>query len=392
MNSNFPSLPVALNRCETYDLNKIKEVLNLQFSLICDPADLFGGKNVVIKPNLLMKATPERSITTHPAVMEAVIDLIKGYSPLSVTIAESPGGPYNSAALSLIYKSTGMTAVAEKCGVTLNYDTSAENISNPEGKVCKVFNIITPIKNADIIVNVCKLKTHSLTTMSAATKNLFGTIPGIEKFEMHTRYKDLDIFEEMLTDLCSMHLSRVPLLSVVDGIVGMEGNGPSGGDKRKYGVLLSSLNPFNADVACSALLGLEGAVGYIESAKERGLCASSYEELNVIGNGIDELSIKDLKLPETKSLPILKRLPTMFGGRLNKFLEPRPYVPPRNCIGCGECVRSCPAKTIVLLNKRDGKKYALINGDKCIKCYCCQELCPIHAIVIKKNPIFKLIK
>ncbi len=392
MNTIYKQMPVAVNKCSEYDYNAVKNILTSQISKLVREKAYFENKNVVVKPNLLLKASPDKSITTHPIVMEAVIDTIKAYNPKSITIAESPGGPYNSASLKVIYKATGMTAVAEKCEVNLNTDPSAEQISNPDGMVCKIFNIISPIKNADVIVNVCKLKTHSLTTMSAATKNLFGTIPGIEKFEMHTRYKELPIFEKMLTDLCAMHLKRTPMLSVVDAIYGMEGNGPSGGDVRNFGLLLSSLNPFNLDVACSSVMGLEGNVGYIEEAKKLGLCVDNSTELHIIGGAIDEYKQKDIKLPETKSLPILKRLPTLFGGRLNKFLEPRPAIMTNKCVGCGECMRSCPAKTIDLITSKNGKKLAKINESGCIKCYCCQELCPINAVKVKKNPIFKIIK
>ena len=392
MNTNIKQSPVAIDKCIEYNYEKIKEIIKTQFSDVIKDNSFFENKNVVIKPNLLMKATPEKSITTHPVVMEAIIDVIKSYNPKSITIAESPGGPYNSTALNIIYKATGMTEVASKCNVTLNTDTSVEQISNPNGIVCKVFDIISPIAKADVIVNVCKLKTHSLTTMSAATKNLFGTIPGIQKFEMHTRYKELPIFEKMLVDLCSMHLERKPILSVVDAVCGMEGNGPSGGDKRNYGLLLSSLNPFNVDVACSYIMGLDGEVGYINEAKKRELCANTLNELQLTNKTIDEYVLKDVKLPDTKSLPILKKLPTIFGGRINKFFEPRPAIITQKCIGCGECVRSCPAKTIELMTNKNGRKTAKINNNNCIKCYCCQELCPINAVKVIKNPIFKIIK
>lgn len=392
MNTEIKQLPVAVDKCVEYDYEKIKKIIQKHFSNIIKDDSFFEDKNVVVKPNLLMKAPPEKSITTHPIVMEAVVEVIKSYNPKSVTIAESPGGPYTQTALNIIYKSTGMTNVASKCGVILNTDTSFEQISNPDGNVCKVFDIISPIAHADVVVNVCKLKTHSLTTMSAATKNLFGTIPGIEKFEMHTRYKELPIFEKMLVDLCYMHLKRKPLLSIVDAIYGMEGNGPSGGDKRNYGLLLTSLNPFNVDVACSYIMGLGGDVGYVNEAISRNLCANNANELQLIGNSIDEYIAEDVKLPDTKSLPILKKLPTIFGGRLNKFFEPRPAIIPQKCVGCGECMRSCPAKTIELFNNKKGKKIARIKDENCIKCYCCQELCPINAVKVIKNPIFKIIK
>lgn len=386
------NLPIAINKCKEYDYREVKRLLGNQFESIIADRHFFEDKNVVIKPNLLMKASPDKSITTHPVVLEAVIEVLKGYSPKSIVIAESPGGPYTHASLSVIYKAAGFINVSEKTNVPLNYDTSSGNVSNPDGRVCKVFDIITPIKDADIIVNICKLKTHSLTTMSASIKNLFGTIPGIEKFEMHTRYKEPEIFEKMLVDLCEMHCKRVPVLSVVDAIYGMEGNGPSGGDARNYGLLLSSLNPFNLDVVCSAVLGIEHKVGYVNEAIKRGLCHANASSLELTDGKIDEFKIEKVKLPETKSLVILKILPTMFGGKINKFFEPKPAIMKNKCVGCGECMRSCPAKTIEIIKNKSGKRLAKINAENCIKCYCCQELCPINAVKIKKNLVFKILK
>ncbi len=385
-------MPVAVNKCTDYNIRDVRNTLENQFSHLIADRQFLKDKNIVIKPNLLMKATPEKAVTTHPVIITAVIEILKSYSPKSITIAESPGGPYTSTTLSVIYKSTGITEVAEKTEVALNLDTSSESMPNPSGDVCKVFDIIKPIKDADIIVNICKLKTHSLTTMSASVKNMFGTIPGIEKFEMHTRYKDLPVFENMLTDLCIMHCENKPMICVVDAVKGMEGNGPSGGDIRNFGLILSSLNPFNVDIACSAIMGVENSIKYIEYGKKRNICVNGSSELKIIGEPINNCKIDNLKLPETKSLTFLKKLPTMFGGYLNKFFEPHPAIMIDKCIGCGECMRSCPANTIEIVKSKQSKNIAKINHSNCIKCYCCQELCPIHAVKIKKNVVFKIIK
>ena len=165
-------MPISINKCNEYDFQAVKQTLENQFSRLFNIRHFFEGKNVVIKPNLLMKANPDKCITTHPIVLEAVIEIIKANNPQCITLAESPGGPYNHTSLGIIYKASEIAEVCERQGITLNYDTSAEHISNPAGEVCKVFNIITPIKNAEVIVNLCKLKTHSLTTMSASIKNL----------------------------------------------------------------------------------------------------------------------------------------------------------------------------------------------------------------------------
>ena len=174
----------------------------------------------------------------------------------------------------------------------------------------------------------------------------------------------------------------------------MEGNGPSGGDVRNFGLLLSSLNPFNLDSICSEILGIANTVGFIEEGKKRNFCPVSSKDVCVLGAQTEDCKINNVKLPDTKSLWFLRNLPTLFGGKLNKFFEPKPVINKKKCIGCGECKRACPASTIELINanNKSTHKIAKINPEKCIKCYCCQELCPIRAVKIKNNPIFKILK
>ncbi len=383
------SLPVAIDKCEDYDYETVLSVIEKQFDVVLDPS-LIKDKKIAVKPNLLLKAKPQDCITTHPVVMKAVINALKAYSPERIVIAESPGGPFTVPALKIVYRSSGMTEVSEECGVELNYDVSYENVSYPDGNICKNFDIIRPIIDCDVIVNVCKLKTHSLTTMSCSVKNLFGTVPGVHKFEMHTRFPELDNFEDMVCDLVTMHSGGKTIVSVCDGIIGMEGNGPSGGEPKRYGCILSSLDPFSLDLAASAILGIEGRVGIVRKGIERGYTVSNSRELTIIGTPPEKIKVENLKLPESRSMRFLTDLPDIFGGRLVKFLEPRPVVDKKKCIGCGICVRSCPQKTIKLKSK-NGKRYAEIDRNNCIKCFCCQELCETRAVKIKKNPIFGIV-
>lgn len=383
------SLPVAIDKCDDYDYKTVLRIVTKQFDSVIDPS-LIKGKRIAVKPNLLLKAKPEDCITTHPVVMKAVINVLKTYSPERIVIAESPGGPFTASALKTVYRASGMTEVSEECGVELNYDVSYESVSYPDGRLCKNFDIIRPIIDCDVIVNVCKLKTHSLTTMSCSVKNLFGTIPGVHKFEMHTRFPELDKFEDMVCDLVAMHSDNKIIFSVCDGIIGMEGNGPSGGEPKRYGCVLASLDPFTLDLAASAILGIEGRVGIVNKGIERGYTVNKSDEIKVIGVTPKEIRVEKLKLPESRSMRFLTDLPNIFGGKLVRFLEPRPVVDKKKCIGCGICARSCPQKTIALKSK-NGKRYAEIDRSSCIKCFCCQELCETRAIKIKKNPVFGIV-
>lgn len=386
--------PVALDRVDTYDVGLVESVLRSQLERL-GAADMFKDKVVLIKPNLVMKKSPEAAATTHPIVLEAVIRILKDTAK-DIIIAESPGGLYTPQTLSATYKGCGISAVAEKYGVKLNFDVASRDVEAPDAKTSKMFSIITPILDCDVIVNLAKLKSHSLTGYSGAVKNYFGTVPGVAKFEMHARFPDYNDFGSMLVDLCQMHLGNKPTFNVLDGILAMEGNGPTGGNPRKMECLISGTNPFTVDNVGAAIIGAHGIIMLDEGAR-RGLGAENASDVTLLSDEpIENFKVTDFEKPDTTkksglASSLLAKLPTMFGGRLNSWLQPRPVINTRTCVGCGECERSCPRHTIEMRTNRKGKKQAFIIDGECIKCYCCQELCPFKAVKIKKNPIIKFI-
>lgn len=378
--------PVALNRCTTYDTDKITELLSAQFEAAGITKELIFGKTVVIKPNLVMNKAPEFAATTHPTVLAAAARVLKELGAASITVAESPGGPYTEGSIKAHFNGCGITEAAEAEGIRLFTKASWKQLSNKDAKRCKSFNIIDPISEADVIVNICKLKTHSLTKMSAGIKNFFGTVPGVEKFELHARFPKQEDFVEMICDLCETLSLKAKLITVCDGIIGMEGNGPTGGTPKEFGVLLTSLSPYSLDTVCESILSFEGTVPMLNAARVRGLCPQSIDEVEVIGDSVEACKVNEVILPDTQKFNILRSLPDLFGGRLARIFEPKPKITKKTCIGCGVCARSCPQKTIIIKNKK-----AKINYKSCIRCYCCQELCPINSVSIKQNIFIKLI-
>ncbi len=337
------------------------------------------GKRVVIKPNLLLGYPPEKAATTHPDVIYSAALLMKELGAISVVIAESPGGIYNEKNLDRIYTVTGMKGAAGDSGAELNYDLGWKEFSTPDGLVSKTVNVINPIFDCDVIVNVCKMKTHSLAIMTGGAKNLFGVIPGIMKFEMHARFKVHGDFFSMLIDLDTELARQHMLINICDGIIGMEGDGPSGGTPKKAGVLLMSENPFNLDLVSTKIMGLTGKVRLLELAAKRGLCPEKYDAVQCVGCSPDEVKCGDFIPPDTAKGKKFDLIPP--------FLQPRPIIDKKICRGCGMCVESCPEQTIVMKN---GK--AFIKHEKCIRCYCCQELCTFKAVKIKKSFIYKLVE
>ena len=372
---------VYVGAAETYDVEKIVSELRAAFDALNIDISRLAGKKVAIKPNLVMKKAPDGAATTHPAVIEAVLILCNeaGITPV---IAESPGGVYSAQKLEASYRICGVADAASGHGCVLNTDVSSKKIACENGKSVKAFDIIAPIADADVIINVCKLKSHSLTKMSAATKNLFGTVPGIEKFELHAAHPDVSDFTSMLCDLAEMLCEKKEMICITDGIVGMEGEGPTGGTPRKTGVLLVSRSPFASDVVAADVLGFgEDGVMLVSEAIRRGL-APQRGDVTVYGASVDSCRVPDFVMPRSQNIPKLK---FFSEGPIGKLFMPRPKVT-KKCRACGECVASCPQKTIKIEKGR-----AKINRKRCIRCYCCQELCPFAAIKTHRNPIISIV-
>ncbi len=343
---------VSVDRVTTYDQTKIYFVLKERLSQLCPMFGELAGKNVMIKPNFVRKMKPEEAATTHPSILIPLIRVLRDEGA-NVLIAESPAGIYSESTLRSIYRVCGVDEAAESAGAKLNFDTSYGSLSAPKGESTKVFNVISPVLQADLMINLSVLKSHGLTTMSAACKNLFGLIPGVQKLEMHARFTEQLPFCNMILDLDEAVSDRVPTFCV-----------------------------------CDAIIGMDGKVEMLREARRRGFCPETFEELSLVGQMAPE-PVKDFVMPESKTSMLTFAL-TFGGGRFKRLFEPRPKIDKTKCIGCGECHRSCPKSTIEMKKGKNGKKVAKINDKNCIKCYCCQELCPHGAVKIHKNFILKI--
>lgn len=377
---------VAFSKCNEYDVDKLSDIIRSHFERIRVTDEIFLGKKIAIKPNLVSAKDPSAAATTHPAVVEAVCRVLNEYGASDIMIAESPGGPYTALTLGHIYKVTGMAELSERTGLALNTDISYGKLSYPEAKKQKSFDVITPILEADVIINICKLKTHSLTGMSCAVKNLFGVVPGTLKVELHAVYGQLEDFSEMLVDLNLALMRDKTIISVCDGILSMEGNGPTHGIPVKTGVMFTSSSAFALDIAAEKYIEEEGETKYLDvGAKRLGISRFCTDDDLIL-----EMGAHSLIRPDSKAGSLLRNLPNYFGGSLARFLEPKPKINKDKCIGCGKCMGFCPQKTIVI-KKKKGKKLAKINNKNCIRCYCCQELCPSAAVDTVKNLLLRII-
>lgn len=376
---------VCALKVQSYSYEQVQAAVDRQFEMLELDQLISPGMKVVIKPNLLMKRTPEEATTTHPTLVAAIAQHLLKLGAGSVMVAESPGGLYNKSQLTGIYQATGMTAYGERYGFSLNEDFSYTEVSFPQGENCKAFNIITPLVEADLVISVAKLKTHGMTGLSGAVKNMFGSVPGLQKPELHYRFPDKMQFCNMLIDLWEcVH----PAITFVDGIEAMEGNGPSGGNGRKVERIFCSTDPYALDLVLAYLIDMPlSQIPVLQNAIRRGLCPDQVSQVTLIGDEVTP--IKDFDKPRQKNIDFLDYLPGWLYRPAKKaadaLLTPHPVVRTKDCIGCGKCAQSCPQRIIRVENHK-----AKIGRDGCIRCYCCHEMCPVKAIDIKSFRLFRI--
>ena len=375
---------VANQLVSDYDQRAVQQAVDRLFALLRADETIDPSWKITVKPNLLMKRRPEDGTTTHPAVVRAVVRHLKALGVRDITIADSPGGVYTKPILTGIYRDTGMEAVAKETGASLNFDLGTTHRPQPDGVMCKAFDLINPVAQADFVISIAKLKSHCMTGLSGGVKNLFGCIPGLTKPEFHWRYPQEDDFCNMLLDLCQ---TVKPGLTFADAIVSMEGDGPSSGDLRETGLLLAADDPYQLDMVLSHIIGRDPeTIATIRNAVKRGLCPADYGQISQIGN---ELPVfRDFKMPRSRTVDFQSNIPKPFRGIakpfIDRFFTPRPVIDEKICIGCGKCAESCPPHTISVVNRK-----AVIDRQNCIKCYCCHEMCPVHAISVKRSRILE---
>lgn len=328
------------------------------------------GTDVLIKPNFLAPSTPEQALTSHPLVIRATAEyaLERG---ARVRVSDSP--PMGS-----------FERIIRKCGIRealdgLKVDIRELGESRPVtlGGRWKTIELAGDALDADVIINLPKLKSHCQMGLTLAVKNLFGCVVGMRKAQWHYRVgENRELFAELLVEI----YDRIrPAMNLMDGIMCLEGDGPgAGGTPRHIGVLMGSTDALPIDVAICQMLGMRPAGLLTNHAAERkGLPLDC-----TISGSLPE--VRGFMIPETRDL--------LFGPRFtHKFMRRHVTVRPRNIAGacklCNECLRMCPAKAITSTGEALEFDY-----EKCIRCYCCLEICPHKAIERHEPGLTRLAK
>lgn len=364
---------VALKRCSDYDPEKV-------YQSVVESVELLGGislfikrgEKVLLKPNLLSAKPVEKAVTTHPVVIEAVIRLVKdaGANPF---IGDSPG----IGSAGQVAAKCGIKEIADRYGVEIVNLSDGIQVENHKGKVFKRFDVSKTAFEADAIINIPKLKTHSMMTMTLGVKNLFGCVPGKRKVSWHFEAgHDKMAFAKMLVELYQL-LS--PRLTILDGIVGMEGDGPGSGFPREMGIIAASADAVAMDMVISRMVGLDpDQLPTTLAAKELGVGETDIDKIETLGDAA-RMVFDNFILPETTEPRFVTWIPGFIKKRMDEALTTKPVVLYDLCKKCSICVNSCPPQAMKITDKLS------IDYDHCIRCYCCHELCPDGALDIRKG-------
>jgi len=370
---------VSIAHCAQYSHTDVSSALNAVLSPLGGmTAFVSPGQRVLLKVNLLSRATPDRAVTTHPEVVRALIRAVRdaGGTP---TVGDSPGGPNTPGQVRRIWEDSGIGAVCAEEGVDLIlFDDECTRVPNPSGSLYGAFTLGAAVVDTDVLITVPKFKTHGFMMFTGAVKNLFGCIPGLEKAQYHLTVPDRDDFGSMLVDLM---LACRPALAIMDAVVGMEGEGPAGGSPRHVGALIASADSVALDVVASAMAGLDPMEVYSnKAAARRGIGPRSVDEIEVVGADWRSLAPDGFELP---ARDLSAMMPPWLGRRLRGWSTARPVLErAHDCTRCGKCESSCPVGAI-----RVGATGPTFDHSTCIRCYCCQELCPPQAIGLTVPPL-----
>lgn len=359
-------------------ISECKEYINTEIAIHIDNIlskcfckSNLAGKSIFIKVNGLTKATADKAMTTHPSLVEATASwfISKG---CSVRIGDNPAGDHEESWLHAVYRAAGFEEVAQRTGSQLGFDRTLQ-FKESKGELCNGFHLCAMACNCDVVINIAKLKTHEYTRFTGCVKNMFGTLPAVERKSLHSKYPDVNDFSNMLVDL---YECVRPQINILDAIVGMEGPGPSAGNPKNIGVIIASDNAHDVDYIGARIIGLGiEDVKTLSNADRRGLI--TVKNQSDLETDIEKYRVKDYKLPNNSSSGFSSYIPKPIRRFINNQMKNYPSFDLSKCVSCGICVKNCPQGALVMKDKPQ------FNKGKCICCYCCQEMCPQKAISVK---------
>ncbi len=337
---------------------------------------------VVLKPNFLAPRSVDKAVCTHPEVIRAAARLVQKTCGAKAIVTDSPGvGNARRCAKRL--------GLVDDNSLTVENADDALFVDRPKADFHQL-RLSRRIMEAGTVINLAKAKTHGKTVITAAVKNTFGAVLGMEKAQWHLRIgKELRPFAELIVHI---HSLVAPSLSILDAVVAMEGNGPGSGDPRPLGILLASDNAHAIDAVFCRVIGLGPKdVPTLAVAQEQGLLGP-IDEIEIVGDDIGDIHPD----PPWRMSRIGAADRILSDGLINNLLERilslKPVVDQKKCTACGQCMEICAAKVITIDKKATPPAPRMVIDDKrCISCFCCQEICPEGAISVKAGLVARIL-
>jgi uncharacterized protein (DUF362 family)/Pyruvate/2-oxoacid:ferredoxin oxidoreductase delta subunit len=366
---------VIIQECPSYELTELTAKINAGLNEL-GGWDRFirPGMKVLLKVNLIGPKASETAAVTHAELVRALARILKARG-CTVWIGDSAGGAIAGIApTAKAFEVSGLKKVADEEGVALkNFDREGVFAVSPRRDPNQKMYLAKPLFDADLVLNLPKLKTHSGCSYTGAIKNLFGCIPGLRKAEYHKLAPSTRQLGEVLANI---HQCSKVDLHIMDAVTAMDGRGPTSGTVYHAGKILISADPLALDTVAAKMIGLDiTKIPFFDAARARNLGCFELAKIEIAGDYQSIPVLHGFKLPRpvdtgNRSSKIL--------GKIIDFFKTRPIVNVSLCKQCNVCVNSCPVQVI----DRETKK---IDYSKCIECLCCHELCMYHAIILKND-------
>ncbi len=368
------SSTVSIQRCEDYQLDAIRSAL----AACLAPLGGFGtfvkpGMKVLLKPNLLTAAEPGKAVTTHPILIRAVAEEVCAAGGI-VWVGDSPAAEINEG--KSVWETEGLEESLSATGAKLIMFKGAY-LRRVDGVD---YYVSRPVLDADLVINLPKMKTHTLTRYTGAVKNLLGVLPGGRKREIHVRAPGVTEFSRALVDILEL---VKPQLNIMDGVLGMDGNGPgTSGTPHAYNLLAASVDAVALDSVLAGAMGFPtGGVVHLAQAEERGLGINQPDRIQIEGDRT-VLQLGKLDLPKARWF---LDMPSWFTDPFRDKIKLQPQIEAAKCTACGTCADACPAGVITI------RRAAQFELSECIGCMCCVEVCPHAALTPKPNLLARLV-
>ena len=380
-NTRLNKVKVAIIKAHDYDHAQIHAGVKKGIELIGGLEKIVKPRsNVFVKINHLSPASPaERGIITHPVFVEAVLELLKT-SDANITVGDDIDSDIRDG-----FQVSGFRQMCQRAGFRLTNLRDAGFVETEcNGHLLEKVYLSRTALDADVIVNLPKLKTHSLTVFTGGVKNMYGTIPSGLRTRFHAEYMRSEDFSQVLTDIFS---TIRPQLTVMDGIIAMEGEGPASGSLRRLGVILISQDAVALDAVATKIIGFDPLDIYTTRySDERRLGTGNLQNIEIVGDRIEDVTVIDFRPPASATNLFLRRVPGFLSRLLLGQLSIKPQLIEHRCTGCFECEKTCPTAAISVSGE-----IVKINHSICIRCMCCHEVCRFNAITPKRPIVGSII-